>query len=196
MLKIGITGNIGSGKSTVAKIFAQLGIPVYDADSRAKKVMVEDKDLILGIKQLLGEDSYLPDGSLNRTLISQKVFSNKSLLEGLNALVHPAVFKDFDQWVLSQHAPYILKEAALLFESGSYQTLDKIIVVAAHENLRLKRSMERDGSNEESVKARMKNQMLEEEKIKLADYRIYNNETDLLIPQVLNIHHQLIGKDS
>ncbi len=192
MLKIGITGNIGSGKSTVSKIFASLGIPVYDADSRAKLIMVEDPELVHGIKQLLGEAAYT-SGQINRPYISQKVFADKQLLEGLNAIVHPAVFRDFEQWVAGEHAPYILKEAALLYESGSYKTLDKIIVVAANHELRLQRSIIRDASNAAAIEARMKNQLPEEEKVKLADYIIHNNENDLLIPQVLTLHHQLLA---
>lgn len=191
MIKVGITGNIGSGKSTVARIFSILGIPIYDADSRAKAVMVENQSLVQAIKKLLGEDSYSSDDSLNRAYISQKVFSNSSLLQGLNALVHPAVFNDFDDWVLTQNAPYVLKEAALLIESGSYKTLDKLIVVTAPVEIRLKRSILRDASNEAAIRDRMKNQMPEEEKIKLAHFCIQNNE-QLLIPQVLNIHKELL----
>ncbi len=193
MLKIGITGNIGSGKSTVVKIFAQLDIPVYDADSRAKILMVENKSLVHEIQLLLGNEAY-SSGVLNRAFVSQKVFSNTELLTKLNALVHPEVFKDFDLWVEQQQAPYILKEAALLYESGSWQSLDKMIVVAANHNLRLKRSIARDASNTTAIEARMKAQMPEAEKVKRADYVINNNENDLLIPQVLRIHRALMQK--
>ncbi|MDP1726719.1 MAG: dephospho-CoA kinase [Bacteroidota bacterium] len=191
MLKIGITGNIGSGKSTVVKIFAQLGIPVYDSDSRAKILMAENHKLVHEIQLLLGTEAYT-SGVLNRAFVSQKVFSDSGLLSKLNALVHPAVFKDFDLWVAQQHAPYILKEAALLYESGSYKDLDKMIVVAANPDLRLKRSIARDTSNASAVEARMNAQMPEAEKIKRADYIIYNNENDLLIPQVMRIHNKIM----
>ncbi|OYU95169.1 MAG: dephospho-CoA kinase [Bacteroidetes bacterium B1(2017)] len=191
MIKVGITGNIGSGKSTVARIFSILGIPIYDADTRAKAVMIENQSLVQSIKELIGEDSYASDGSLNRAIISQKVFSNSTLLQGLNALVHPAVFKDFDDWVLRQDSPYVLKEAALLIESGSYKTLDKLIVVSAPEEIRLKRSIERDASNEAAIRDRMKNQMPEEEKLKMAHFCVQNHE-QLLIPQVIKIHQELL----
>lgn len=191
MLKIGITGNIGSGKSTVVKIFAQLGIPVYDADSRAKILMVENPVLVHEIQLLLGTEAYT-SGVLNRAFVSQKVFSNSELLSKLNALVHPAVFKDFDIWVAQQQAPYILKEAALLYESGSWQALDKMIVVAANQDLRLKRSIARDASNAVAIEARMKAQMPEAEKVNRADYIINNNENELLIPQVMRIHKLIL----
>jgi dephospho-CoA kinase len=192
MKKIGITGNIGSGKSTISRIFAVLGIPVYDADSRAKAVMTENQDLVFAIKNLLGEESYTPQGDLNRTYISQKVFNRSDLLAGLNALVHPAVFKDFDDWLSVQTAPYVLKEAALLIESGSYKKLDQLIVVLADEETRLQRSMKRDGADELSIRARMKNQMPQEEKASFAQYSIDNNN-QLLIPQVMEIHQQILA---
>jgi dephospho-CoA kinase len=192
MKKIGITGNIGSGKSTISRIFAVLGIPVYDADSRAKAVMTENQELISAIKKLLGEESYTPQGELNRKYISQKVFNRSDLLAGLNALVHPAVFKDFDDWVSVQTAPYVLKEAALLIESGSYKKLDQLIVVLADEETRLQRSMKRDGADEMSIRSRMKNQMPQEEKAAFAQYSIDNNN-QLLIPQVMEIHQQILA---
>lgn len=192
MLKVGITGNIGSGKSTLVRIFAQLGVPVYDADSRAKAVMVEDEILVSQIKNLLGANAYNSQGGLNRAEISQQVFNNAQLLQQLNALVHPALFKDFDNWVLQQNAPYILKEAALLIESESYKNLDVLIVVLADEEIRLKRSMARDGATQIAILARMRNQMPQEEKAKFAQFIIQNND-DLLIPQVLKIHQQLLA---
>ncbi|MDZ4667783.1 MAG: dephospho-CoA kinase [bacterium] len=191
MLKVGITGNIGSGKSTLVRIFAQLGVPVYDADSRAKGVMVENKKLVSDITQLLGTNSYFPNGDLNRGEISQKVFNNPALLKQLNALVHPALFLDFDHWVLNQNAPYVLKEAALLIESGSNKKLDQLIVVLADEGVRLQRSMDRDKVDEAAILARMRNQMPQEEKANHAQFIIHNN-SELLIPQVLKIHQSLL----
>ncbi len=192
MLKVGITGNIGSGKSTLVRIFAQLGVPVYDADSRAKAVMVEDQILVSQIKNLLGANAYNSQGGLNRQEISQQVFNNAQLLQQLNALVHPALFNDFDKWVLKQDAPYILKEAALLIESESYKNLDTLIVVLADEEIRLKRSMARDGVEQDAILARMRNQLPQEEKAKFAQFIVHNND-DLLIPQVLKIHKQLLS---
>ncbi len=190
MLKVGITGNIGSGKSTVARIFSQLGLPIYDADLRAKAVMLKPF-LKQAIIELLGHDSYTENGILNRAFISQKVFNNSALLTQLNALVHPAVFLDFNEWVLDQTGPYILKEAALLIESNSYKNLDVLIVVMADHSIRLERSMKRDGADKTSILARMNAQMPQEEKAKLAKFVIHNND-DLLIPQVLKIHKQIL----
>jgi dephospho-CoA kinase len=189
MKKIGITGSIGSGKSTVTKLFATLGIPVYDADSRAKTLMVSSPTLISNIQHLFGAEAYLSDGSLNRTFIAQEAFHNKQLLTQLNALVHPAVFDDFDQWCAQQSpATYVIKEAALMFESDSYKQLDEVIVVTAPETLRIQRTIARDGLTAEAVIARMKNQLSEDEKRKRAQYEIINDERHLLIPQVLKLN--------
>jgi dephospho-CoA kinase len=190
MLKVGITGNIGSGKSTVARIFSQLGIPIYDADLRAKALMLKPF-LKQAIFDLIGHDSYTENGDLNRSVIAQKVFNNPALLSQLNAIVHPAVFSDFDEWILDQTGPYILKEAALLIESNSYKNLDLLIVVLADQSIRLERSMKRDGADEAGILARMNAQMPQEDKAKLAKFVIHNNN-DLLIPQVLKIHNQIL----
>jgi dephospho-CoA kinase len=190
MLKVGITGNIGSGKSTVARIFSQLGIPIYDADLRAKALMLKPF-LKQAIFDLIGHDSYTENGDLNRSFIAQKVFNNPALLSQLNAIVHPAVFSDFDEWILDQTGPYILKEAALLIESNSYKNLDLLIVVLADQSIRLERSMKRDGADEAGILARMNAQMPQEDKAKLAKFVIHNNN-DLLIPQVLKIHNQIL----
>jgi dephospho-CoA kinase len=188
MKRIGITGSIGSGKSTVVALFAHLGVPVYDADSRAKLLMVTSPALIGGIKQLFGEEAYLANGELNRQQISAKAFHDKDILTRLNALVHPAVFKDFDEWSAQQQSPYVIKEAAIMFETDSYKQLDEVIVVTAPEELRIQRTMQRDNISREAVLSRMKNQFSQEEKLALGQYEIRNNETELLIPQVLHLH--------
>lgn len=194
MIKVGITGNIGSGKSTIAKLFALLGIPVYDADSRAKAIMVEDVVLKNELLKVFGQDTYFADATLNRVHLSQQVFNNPDKLKTLNALVHPAVFRDFISW-LNQYkttqTPYILKEAALLVESGSYKDLDYLILVQADEKIRLQRSMARDAASAEAILARMKSQMPQENKVPFAQFLIQNNKNDLLIPQVLEIHKAL-----
>jgi len=144
-IRVGITGGIGSGKSLVCKIFASLGVPIYDADSRARMLMIEDQLLISQIKKEFGNQSYNQDGSLNREYLSKEVFNNSLRLERLNSLVHPAVATDSENWIQENlNSAYIIKEAALLYESGSYKTLDKIIVVAAPENLRVQRVINRD----------------------------------------------------
>ncbi len=197
MLKIGITGGIGSGKTTVCKIFELLGIPVYYADERAKRLMVTDQGLRAGIETLFGHQAYLDSEELNRKLIGQIVFNDPTKLAELNALVHPVVAKDALHWhSRRQNVPYTLKEAALLFESGSFRDLDKIIVVYAPQDLRIDRVMRRDGVDEASVRARMNRQMPDEEKVRRADFVIQNDNQHLLIPQVLEIHGKLIAARS
>lgn len=195
MLKIGITGGIGSGKTTVCRVFETLGIPVFYADTVAKQIMVTDSILIQGVKDAFGSESYSDSGLLNNKHIAGIVFNQASALEKLNQLVHPAVFRAFDQWVaqVSPNAPYILKEAALLFESGSYQMCDRNVLVIAPLETKLQRVMQRDGVTEAQVKARMDKQLSDKEKAKMADMLVHNNETDSLIIQVMALHHQFLN---
>ncbi len=188
MLKIGVTGNIGSGKSQICRIFELLGIPVYYADERAKSLMTSDAELVKAIKALIGEAAYFSDGSLNRQLISQLVFNDKKLLENLNNLVHPAVGRDFYSWSEVQHSAYVVKEAALLFESGSYRELDAVIMVLAPEQLRIKRVIARDGVTEEQVLMRLRNQMEESIKKSMADHTVTNDGESSALMQVLALH--------
>ncbi len=192
MLKIGITGGIGSGKTTVCKVFEQLAIPVFYADIAAKQAMISDVILMEGIKNAFGPESYHQDGSLNNAHIAAIVFNNITELDKLNALVHPAVFKAFDQWVNGKSSPYVLKEAALLFESGSYQQCDKNILVTSPMPLRLERVMQRDKVSEAQVRARMDKQFSDEQKTKMADYFISNTPSDSIILQVLALHEEFL----
>ena len=194
MLKVGITGNIGSGKTTVSKIFEVLGIPVFYADDEAKKVMVNDAILVDAIKENFGAEAYFADGTLNRKHIAGIVFNNQAELLKLNAIVHPATFRAFDNW-LPQHvgAPYILKEAALLFESDSYKMCDKTIMITAPLDMRVARVMERDGLSKAEILSRDIKQFTQEVKLGLADYSIKNDNTELVIPQVLKLHSMFIG---
>lgn len=195
-LQVGITGGIGSGKSLVCRIFLCLGTPVYDADSHAKKLMTTDGILISNIKKEFGDLSYNTDGSLNRKHLSATVFNDTGKLEKLNSLVHPRVAYDYEQWVLRHgHHPYVLKEAALLYETGSYQQLDKIVVVTAPDELRIERVVRRDPQrSKEQVKAIIKQQMPQVEKVKRADFVVVNDETTLLIPQVLDLHAVFLSR--
>ncbi len=193
-LQIGITGGIGSGKSLVCKIFASLGVPIYDADSRAKSIMTTDGILVQQIKKEFGSLSYYEDGRLNREYLSSAVFNDAHKLKRLNELVHPRVGADSERWVEENVThPYLLREAALLFESGSFKKCDKIIVVTAPEALRVKRVLHRDKQRtEQEVIAIIHNQMTEEEKVKRADFVIHNDETELVVLQVLKLHEQFI----
>lgn len=193
MIKIGITGGMGSGKSTVAKVFEVLGIPVYYADDAAKKLMNEDAALKEKLIAVFGKEIY-QDGILNRTHLSGLVFNNPDKLAQLNSIVHPATIADAESWMQQQHSPYAIKEAAILFESGANKYVDKVIGVYAPIQLRISRVMQRDNSTEEAVTARMNRQMEEEKKMNLCDYVITNDEQELVIPQVLKIHELLIKR--
>jgi len=194
MLKIGITGGIGSGKTTVCRIFESLGIPIFYADIVAKQIMVTDPVLVAGVKAAFGNESYDVTGKLNNKYIAQIVFNDQQELDKLNALVHPATFRAFEGWMNTVPAgtPYILKEAALLFESGSYRMCDKSVLVTATVDVRIARVMERDQVSREQVESRINKQLSDEIKKGMADYFIENNETDTLIPQVLKLHHQFL----
>ena len=197
MLRIGITGGIGSGKSTVAKVFEVLGIPVYYADDAAKRLMNEDEELKGKILRQFGNDIY-KDGKLDRKQMAAIVFASPERLEQLNKLVHPATIKDAERWmqeyVLSggQKTPYTLKEAALIFESGAQEQLDYVIGVRAPAPLRIQRTLQRDGVSREEVIARMDKQMDESIKMKLCDFVLVNDEQEMLLPQVIALHEKLL----
>lgn len=186
MLRIGLTGGIGSGKTTVAHIFETLGIPVYFADDAAKNLMASDVKLRKSIIEIFGEESYKGTAP-NRSFLAAAVFGNKEKLAQLNALIHPATIADAVKWMEQQHAPYAIKEAALIFESGVEKFLDKVIGVYAPEKLRMQRVMERDQLSEEQIRLRMAQQMNEEEKINRCDFVIQNDEKHSIIRQVLEI---------
>jgi dephospho-CoA kinase len=202
MLRIGLTGGIGSGKSTVAQIFEVLGIPVYYADAEAKRIMNTDAELKKAIIKNFGDEAY-KDGLLNRAYISSIVFNDQSPLDAaqkldlLNSLVHPATKKDGEAWMKKfaeqggQTHPYAIHEAALIFEASVDKQLDKVIGVYAPLSLRIKRAMERDKVSEDEILKRISRQMDEETKMKRCDFIITNDEQHLLIPQVIAIHHKL-----
>ena len=189
-LLIGVTGGIGSGKSLVCKIFSLLGASVYYADDRAKWISNHDPIVREKIIREFGREAYSIEG-LNREYLAQTVFSDNKKLEVLNAIVHPAVGNDFQDWVKEQHTPYILKEAALMFESGSYKMLDKVVTVTAPAEVRIRRVLQRDPHRTRiEVEGIIQKQLSEEERIRRADYVLYNDESKLVIPQVLALHEE------
>ncbi len=191
MLKIGITGGIGSGKSYISSIFQKLGIPVYSADERAKTLMNTHEPLIKEIKYIFGNDAY-SQNKLNRQYIAKEVFNNKKKLEQLNNIVHPAVDIDFRLWCENQNELiYVLKEAAILFESGSFKKLDKNIVVTAPKEIRIERVMIRDGSSKAEIESRMKNQWPTDKLVTLADFVINNDGKKLILPQIIEIDNKI-----
>jgi dephospho-CoA kinase len=198
MKRVGITGGIGSGKTFVCRIFEIFGIPVYDADAHAKKIMVNDLAVKSQIRDLIGKEAYHRNGKLNRNFISGKIFTDKSLLKGINDIVHPAVYNDSLRWMETykneKSVPYILKEAALLVESGAYKALDKLIVVTCPEDIRIRRVMERDGQSYEAVKKKIDNQLPESEKVRFADFEIINDGDKPLLKQIWKIHKQLTNQ--
>lgn len=192
-LEIGVTGGIGSGKSLVCKVFSILGVPVYNADSRARWLTNYDPEVRAAITREFGVRSYTEKG-LDRDYIAGEVFNNPERLKVLNSIVHPAVGKDYDQWVNSQAAaPYVIKEAALIFEAGSYKRLSRVINVSAPVDLRIKRVLKRDTfRTEKELRAIIAKQMSDEERQQRADYTIFNDEAHMLLPQVLEVHEKLL----
>ena len=195
MLKVGITGGIGSGKSMVCQVFETLGIPVFNADLAAKYLMDKDGRLVAEIKKLFGDNIYTTEG-LDRKRLSSIVFNDKALLERLNAIVHPATIQYGRDWMDRQLAPYVIKEAAIFFESGSNKDMDVMIGVYAPKRVRLLRVVERDQVSTETVLVRMEKQMDEEKKMALCDHVLTNDGSTPVIPQVLALHQLLMKKDA
>lgn len=195
MLKVGITGGIGSGKTVVSKLFALLGVPVYYADDAAKVLMNTDPGIKASLVKHFGEETY-QGNTLNRQWLAAKVFNDSAKLALLNSIVHPAVIAHASNWIKQQQSPLVMKEAAIFFESGSYVEMDYIIGVYAPKQMRLQRVMERDGSDPKAIEERMNRQMNEEEKMKRCDFVLNNDETSLLIPQVIELYKKLIQINS
>lgn len=190
MYRVGLTGGIGAGKSTVAKMFEVLGVPVYYSDDRAKQIMIEKPSLIAELKAAFGEETYGLDGSLNRAYLAAKVFHDPAQLKVLNTIVHPALWQDAADWAANQtNAPYTIQEAAILFESGSFRWMDSTVLVYAPHEDRIQRTIKRDNISREEVLARMDKQMPEDEKMRLAEHIIYNDGSKSLVQQVTELHH-------
>ena len=193
MLKVGVTGGIGAGKSVVCQVFKTLGIPVFNADETAKQLIENDSNIVAQVKALFGDDIYT-NGVLDRTQVASVVFKQPELLQQLNAIIHPATIAAGEKWIAAQTADYIIKEAAIFFESGTYKQMDLMIGVTAPEELRIERALQRNGMTREKVQERIAQQMDDAEKMKRCDYVIINDGKEAIIPQVMNIHQQLLNK--
>ena len=191
-LKVGITGGIGSGKSTVCRLFAMLGVPVYDTDAEAKRLMVYDTALVSAVKARFGEECYR-DGGLDRARLAAAVFGNREALNVLNSIVHPAVTNDFRRWAARCETEYVLVESTILFECSLKDEVDFSITVSAPEELRVKRACGRDGAQVEAIRARMRNQMDDATREELADFVIYNDGVHMLWKQVLALDVRFRG---
>ena len=190
-MQIGLTGGIGSGKSTVAKVFELLHVPVYFADNRSKYILQNNSLVKEKLREYWGEIIFDSAGNIDTKALAEIVFKNEAELQKLNALLHPLVADDYNKWLSLQNCAFVIKEAAILVESGSYKTCDKLIVVSVPEALAIKRVKSRDNVSVEQVKARMSKQMPNDEKIKYADFVIENDGIKMLIPQILEIHKKL-----
>lgn len=195
ILKVGITGGIGSGKSIICRVFASLGVPIYDADSRARWIMNNHPILKKEVMAEFGAEAYDHNGQLNRPYMAELVFNDSNKVKALNAMVHPKVGQDFIDWATNYpNAPYLLKEAALMFESGSSKALDYVITVFAPKNVRIRRVLKRDPQRSEAqVKAIFGKQLAEEEKIQRADFVVYNDDQQMVLPQVIKLHKQFLN---
>ncbi len=195
-LKIGITGGIGAGKSMVCEMFKVLGIPVFNADDRAKALMASDPEVMDSIRFFFGNEAYLPDGTPNKKFLASQVFGDESKLAQINSIVHPAVARDFERWVdLQKGGLYLIKEAALLVENGSYSDLDGLITVTAPEEIRITRTLSRDAHRTEAdIRSIISKQLSEDEKVAKSNFVVVNDNRSLVIPQVLKIHEQLINQ--
>jgi dephospho-CoA kinase len=190
-MKLGITGGFGSGKTSVCRVFNILGVPVFSADPEARKIMNSDEYIISGINRIAGMDLY-PDGNLDTARLAKLIFNNADLLREVNSLVHPVVFENFRLWAGTRDAPYVIMEAAILFESGASQLVDRIVTVTAPVEERVSRLTRGNRLTREQVMERIKNQMSDDERVKMSDYVINNSESMMIIPAVLKIHDDML----
>jgi dephospho-CoA kinase len=191
-MKLGVTGGIGSGKTSVCRVFNVLGVPVFSADPAAKEIMENNKDIIRQINYITGKDLYI-NGILDRAELAKLIFNDSTLLEKVNSLIHPVVFNRFRQWEMLQTAPYVIMEAAILFESGASKLVNKIATVVAPVEERVERVIHRSNLSREQIMERMRNQMDDNTRIKLSDYVIHNSENDMIIPAILKIHEDILS---
>jgi dephospho-CoA kinase len=191
--RLGVTGGIGSGKTSVCRVFSILGVPVFSADASARDLMESESKIRNGVNAIAGSDLY-HDGSLDRKELARLIFGNKSFLERVNALVHPEVFKRFNDWCTRQESPYVIMEAAIIFESGAWELLDRIAIVTAPAGERITRVMKRNNLSEEQVLERMNSQAAEEDLIRRSHYVIKNGENDMIIPAILKINEEILNQ--
>jgi dephospho-CoA kinase len=195
MLKVGVTGGIGSGKTLICNVFEKFDVPVFNADSVAKSIINNDNDVVSRFKELFGTDIYT-DNQINSKKLADLIFNNKEIIQQVNSIVHPKVREYFTKWCEQyQTKPYVIQEAAILFESNAYKQLDFTINVHASKETRLKRVMLRDNVSEEKVIERMKNQLSDEQRLKLADFTIENDNNTMVLPQIIKVHNQLIKEN-
>jgi len=190
-MKLGITGGIGSGKTSVCKVFNVLGIPVFSADPEAREIMDNDRKIRRAINEIVGKNIY-PGGKLGRMELASLIFNDRDLLEKVNSLVHPVVFEHFNRWAEKQTTPYVIMEAAILFESGASKLVDRVATIVAPVEERISRVTRRNKLNREQVMERIKNQMTDDQRIKMSDYVINNSENDMIIPVILRINEDLL----
>ena len=191
VVKLAITGSIGSGKSVVSRMMNVLGVPVYDCDSNAKRLMTDDKFVVSELKRMFGEECYENDGTLNRQYIASRIFTDKENIKRVNALVHPIVKRDFELWATRQNADVVAVETAILYESGIVESVNKVLVVWAEKETAIKRTMERSGMNRAQVESRMNNQMGVDDLLLMSDYSLYNDGGEPLLPRVMGIVEEL-----
>ncbi|HOP59041.1 MAG TPA: dephospho-CoA kinase [Bacteroidales bacterium] len=191
-MKLGITGGIGSGKTSVCKVFGVLGIPVFFADPEARRIMNNHPDVIKGINEIAGKNLY-PDGNLDSAGLASLIFNDEKRLKEVNSLVHPLVFRYFREWADRQSSPYVIMEAAILFESGASELVDRVATVVAPIEERIKRVTMRNKLTREQVNERIRSQMDDETRIKMSDYVIHNSENDMIIPVILRIHDDILN---
>jgi dephospho-CoA kinase len=190
-LKLGVTGGIGSGKTTICKVFAVLGIPVFSADDEAKRILDNDRDLQIKINSLAGKDLF-PAGKLDRSEMAKLIFSNKDLLEKVNSIVHPVVLRSYNEWVKKQDSPYCIMEAAILFESGVFRLMDRIVTVITPMEERIERLVRGNKLSREQIVERIKNQIDDESRVKQSDFIISNSENDMIVPAIIEIHEEML----
>lgn len=191
VIKLAITGSIGSGKSVVSRMMNVLGVPVYDCDSNAKRLMTDDKFVVSELKRMFGEECYENDGTLNRQYIASRIFTDKENIKRVNALVHPIVKRDFELWATRQNTDVVAVETAILYESGIVESVNKVLVVWAEKETAIKRTMERSGMNRAQVESRMNNQMGVDDLLLISDYSLYNDGGEPLLPRVMGIVEEL-----